>query len=41
MKEFFIPNTVTEFSNDNPFVLIAVLVKLKVKNTQYKCVVHY
>jgi len=23
MKEFFIPNTVTEFSNDNPFVLIA------------------
>jgi len=23
MKEFFIPNTVTSFSNDNPFVLIA------------------
>ena len=23
MKEFFVPNTVTSFSNDNPFVLIA------------------
>ena len=23
MKEFFVPNTITSFSNDNPFVLIA------------------
>ena len=42
MKEFFVPNTVTSFSNDNSFVLIAGLAcQVESKGMLYKCVVRY
>ena len=36
MKEFFVPNTVTSFSNDNPFVLIAGPCQVESKDHEFK-----